>query len=55
MMMWKIVGASEASVLYILLVANPCDARENYWKIIKHAYIKRQFKFMCACKGYIPK
>ena len=38
-----------------LLVANPCEARENYWKIIKHAYIKRQFKFMYACKGYIPK
>ena len=42
--------------IYIyILVANPCDARENYWKIIKHACIKRQFKFMYACKGYIPK
>ena len=37
------------------LVANPCDAWKNYWKIIKHAYIKRQFKFIYACKGYIPK
>ena len=46
---------SQASRNLVVLVANPCDARENYWKIIKHAYIKRQFKFMYACKGYIPK
>ena len=32
MLMWKFVGTSKVSVLYIYrLVANPCDARESYY------------------------
>ena len=34
--MWKIVGASEVSVLYIKLDANPCNARESSYRVSLH-------------------